>query len=50
MADFIIGEDNPDFLETNVEADDVDIDHMAINFPLSDDRTEEVLKSLLATW
>ena len=37
-------------LDTNVEANDVDIDHMAINLPLSDDRTEEGLKSLLATW
>jgi hypothetical protein len=29
MADFIINEEIPDFLETNVQEEDVDIDHVA---------------------
>ncbi|CAB3985186.1 death-inducer obliterator 1 [Paramuricea clavata] len=47
MADFVFQEENPRFLQRNVEEEDVDIDHLAINLPVDDERTEEVLKSFV---
>ncbi|CAB4007593.1 Hypothetical predicted protein [Paramuricea clavata] len=47
MADFVFQEENPRFLQRNVEEEDVDIDHLAINLPVDDERTEEVLKSFI---
>jgi hypothetical protein len=45
MVDFLINEDNSDFPDNDVHADDINIDHFAINLPVADDRTDEVLKS-----
>jgi hypothetical protein len=47
MSRFLVAEDNPRVLADHPTIEEIDIDHMAINLPVNDEETEDVLKSLV---